>query len=81
MLDPQQVEKTLRALHQKEDKRQAVDSLLHPMLMVERLKAEAESRRQHEHLSTTLDPMAWQGAVELVGAGIGTLLDVFLDME
>jgi hypothetical protein len=81
MLDPQQVEKTLRELHLKEDKRQAVDSLLHPTLVVERLKAEAKSRRQHEHLSTALDPMAWQGAVELVGAGIGTLLDVFLDIE
>jgi len=81
MLDSQQVEKTLRELHQKEDKRQAVDSLLHPTLVVERLKAEAESRRQHEHLSAALDPMAWQEAVELVGAGIGTLLDVFLDIE
>jgi hypothetical protein len=81
MLDPQQIEKTLRELYQKEDKRQAVNSLLHPTLVVERLKAEAESRHQHEHLSTALDPMGWQGAVELVGAGIGTLLDVFLDIE
>jgi hypothetical protein len=81
MLDPQQVEKTLRELHQKEDKRQAVDSLLHPTLVVGRLKAEAESHRQHEHRSITLDPMAWQGGVELVGAGIGTLLDVFLGVE
>ena len=81
MLDPQQVEKTLQELHQKEDKRQAVDPLLHHRLVVERLKAEAENRRQHKHVSTALDPMLWEGASELVGAGISTLLDVFLDIE
>ena len=80
MLDPQQVEKTLQELHQKEDKRQAVDPLLHHKLMVERLKTEAESRHQHEPLSTALDPMVWEGASELVGAGISTLLDMFHDI-
>lgn len=79
MLDPQQVEKTLRELHQ-EDKRQAVDPLLHHRLRVERLKAEAESRRQHEHLSAVLDPLMWEGSVDLVGAGISMLLDGFLDI-
>lgn len=79
MLDPQQVEKTLQELHQKEDKQQAVDPFLHHRLVVERLKAEAENRRQHEHVSTALDPIVWEGAVELVEAGISTLLDMFHD--
>ena len=81
MLDPRQVEKILRELHRKEDKQQAVDPLLHRTLVVERLKAEAKSRRQHEHVSIALDPMVWEGTVELVEAGISTVLDMFLDIE
>jgi hypothetical protein len=80
MLDSRQVEKTLQKLRQKEEKQQAADPLLHPTLVFDLLKAEAESRRQHEHLSTTLDPMIREGGGELVGAGIRILLDAFLDL-
>ncbi len=83
MLDLQQVEKNLQDLRQKDEKQQAVDPLLTPILVIERLKAEAESRRQYEHLKivATIDPLIWQGAADLVGMGIGMLLDTFLDIE
>jgi hypothetical protein len=48
--------------------------------MIERLKAEAESRRQLEQLSGTLDPMVLQGTFELVEAGISVLLEAFQDL-
>jgi uncharacterized protein YbaR (Trm112 family) len=82
MLDSRQVEKTLRELHEKADNRRTEDPLMPPALVVEMLKAEAENRRQHEHLRTaaTVDPLIWQGAADLVGVGIGMLLDTFLDI-
>lgn len=80
MIDPQQVKNTLQELKQKEDKQHAVDPFRHPALVFERLRAEAEARRHRTHVSTT-DPIAWEGAVDLVGTGIDTLLDVFLDIE
>ena len=80
MLDPRQVEKTLQELQRKAENRQSVDPLLHYTLAVARLKAEAESQRQHEHLSATLDPSIWEGAVDLVGSGISVLLDAVVDI-
>lgn len=79
MIDPQQVKNTLQELKQKEDKQRAVDPFRHPALVFERLRAEAETRHRI-HVSTT-DPIVWEGAVDLVGTGIDTLLDVFLDIE
>jgi hypothetical protein len=48
--------------------------------VIERLKIEAESRRQRrQKLSAdlALDPMVWQGTVELVEAGISTFVEAF----
>ena len=79
MLDPRQIEHTLQTLQHAENKRQTVGPLLRPALVIEQLKAEAESRRHHEQLSGMPDPLLLQETFELVEGGISVLLEAFQD--